>query len=358
MILRFSVILVTFFATTVSLPVSAAKAETLRVGVAGSPPFTIWEELEPTGISVEIWETIAQESDLDYQWIPLPNMTGVFDRVAAGDLDVVIGPISITSVRLQKVEFTQPFYQADIGVLLPSKKPSLWKRLRPFFGLAFLSSIGILVAGLFTVGNLLWLAEKDANNSQFPHDYWHGIGNGMWFALVTLTTVGYGDRTPVTPAGRLVAGVWMLITMLMVSSLIAGLTTALTLSISGQTTEKFLKPQDLRGARAGVVAGTTGEEWSKFYGARLSRTAELGQAINLLTAGKVDGVVFDVPALQYYLHQNPELKFRLAQFALTQENYGFALPWDSPLKQKLDISLLELQETGKIQKISQEWLDQ
>ena len=71
--------------------------------------------------------------------------------------------------------------------------PGLITRLRPFIGWAALSSVGILVSLLFIFGNLIWLAERRRNTEQFPRQYLHGVGNGMWFGLVTLTTVGYGD---------------------------------------------------------------------------------------------------------------------------------------------------------------------
>lgn len=329
----------------------------LRVGVAGSPPFTMWNVNRPEGISTEIWQTIASQEQWDYEWVPAYNMNNVFDRTLAGDLDIVIGPISITSKRLRKVTFTQPFYQAKIGVLLPGAKPTLWSRVRPLFGVAAISSIGLIVAGLFVVGNLLWVVEKDAKGTHFPSDYWHGVGNGMWFALVTLTTVGYGDHTPTTPIGRLIAGIWMIVTMVMVSSLIAGLTTALTLSLSGETVERFVQPSDLEDAEVAVVSGTTGEEWAKVYKAQLNPTAELSQAVALLKAGKVDGVVFDVPALQHYLKEHPEAPLRVAAFSLAEESYGFVLPQGSPIKNELDIALLEMQESGKLEEIVEDWLE-
>ena len=67
---------------------------------------------------------------------------------------------------------------------------------------------------LFVVGNLIWLAERRRNADQFPRQYLKGVGNGMWFALVTLTTVGYGDRAPLSKTGRAIAGVWMVMSLL------------------------------------------------------------------------------------------------------------------------------------------------
>jgi voltage-gated potassium channel len=38
----------------------------------------------------------------------------------------------------------------------------------------------------------------------------HGFGDALWWAIVTVTTVGYGDTAPVTAGGRGVAVVLML----------------------------------------------------------------------------------------------------------------------------------------------------
>jgi voltage-gated potassium channel len=66
--------------------------------------------------------------------------------------------------------------------------------------------LGILVFGGTVVYNL-----EHSTNEGFKT-----LGDGFWWALVTLTTIGYGDRYPLTTAGRLVAGVVILLGMGMV----------------------------------------------------------------------------------------------------------------------------------------------
>ena len=44
----------------------------------------------------------------------------------------------------------------------------------------------------------------------FDHDEYSNIWVGMWWAMQTVTTVGYGDVTPKNPSGRAIAAVVML----------------------------------------------------------------------------------------------------------------------------------------------------
>lgn len=53
------------------------------------------------------------------------------------------------------------------------------------------------------------LAMLDAERRS-PHATITGFGDALWWAVTTVTTVGYGDRYPVTGEGRLVAGLLML----------------------------------------------------------------------------------------------------------------------------------------------------
>lgn len=43
------------------------------------------------------------------------------------------------------------------------------------------------------------------------HDNFPSIGSGLWWAVQTVTTVGYGDHVPATVAGRLIASLVMLV---------------------------------------------------------------------------------------------------------------------------------------------------
>ncbi len=58
------------------------------------------------------------------------------------------------------------------------------------------------------------------------HSEYPNIGRGIWWALQTVTTVGYGDVTPEHVSGRIVAGLVMLWAIAFVAVLVAAITSA------------------------------------------------------------------------------------------------------------------------------------
>ena len=78
------------------------------------------------------------------------------------------------------------------------------KRIMTHKGLHFvLLAVAVIV---FASAGLVTIAERSARGANI-----HDFGQGLWWAIVTVTTVGYGDRYPVTPFGQGVAVALMLV---------------------------------------------------------------------------------------------------------------------------------------------------
>ncbi len=56
------------------------------------------------------------------------------------------------------------------------------------------------------LGTLMYMVESGRNDTQFTD-----LATSVYWAIVTMTTVGYGDITPVTPIGRLLSAFVMLL---------------------------------------------------------------------------------------------------------------------------------------------------
>lgn len=63
-----------------------------------------------------------------------------------------------------------------------------------------------VVIMVISIGTIMYMIEGNEPNTQF-----NNIPNSIYWACVTMTTVGYGDITPTTPLGRFLSAVVMLI---------------------------------------------------------------------------------------------------------------------------------------------------
>ncbi|MDQ7058047.1 MAG: potassium channel family protein [Ghiorsea sp.] len=80
------------------------------------------------------------------------------------------------------------------------------------------AALALVFGVVFLFGAGVFLLEQDTNPAFVT------ISDGLWWAFVTLTTVGYGDIVPITPAGRMLAVVTMLFGITLYSLMIANLT--------------------------------------------------------------------------------------------------------------------------------------
>lgn len=73
--------------------------------------------------------------------------------------------------------------------------------------LLYQGTFGFLMIVVIMAGSSLYLVEGGQN------EHISSVADGIWWAIVTITTVGFGDITPVTLGGRIIAGIVMVLGM-------------------------------------------------------------------------------------------------------------------------------------------------
>jgi voltage-gated potassium channel len=120
-----------------------------------------------------------------------------------------------------EVEHRQP-PAVDNGSVDPPGKVPLTARLLLHDSLTARRAAGIIAVATVAITAGGGLLERILDHQEYPT-----IGRGLWFALQTVTTVGYGDVTPAQSVGRFIATVLMLTGIGFLAVVTAGVTAAL-----------------------------------------------------------------------------------------------------------------------------------
>jgi len=311
----------------------------LVVGTKESPPFSMkGADGNWTGLSIDLWQQIAAELKLTYEFRELDLkqlLAGVKDR----SLDAAVAALTINSEREKSFDFTHAYYSTGLGIAVASKVRNPWfSVVRRFFSFTFLKIVLSLALLLLAVGVLVWWFERKKNPQQFNGGVARGIGSGFWWSAVTMTTVGYGDKAPVTFAGRFIGLIWMFVGIILISSFTAAITSSLTVSQLGSVVKG---PEDLPRVTVGTIINTTSE--SHLEQIRISylpyKTPQEG--LIALKKGDIDALVYDEPMLRYYIHRDYPGSLHVLPKLMLRQDYGIALTSNSPVREQINVVLLQ-----------------
>ncbi|HHO56219.1 MAG TPA: transporter substrate-binding domain-containing protein [Trueperaceae bacterium] len=333
-------ILLVFAIAFTALAQNSAIDKKLIVGTKIAPPFAMktqsgqWE-----GISIELWQKIAKELNIDYEFREY-DLQGLLASVGSSQIDLAIAAITINAQREEILDFSHSYYPTGLSIaVVKGDNKGLLNILKGLFSRQMLTIILGLASIFLLVGSLVWLFERRKNPEHFSPKPVSGIGDGIWWAAVTMTTVGYGDMAPKTLAGRILAMLWMFSSLLLLSIVIAGISSALTVAnveplVSGES--------DLVNVRVASIKNSSSDLYLQENQVRSIRYyPSVKNALEGLEQKDVDAVVYDDALLKYLINKEfNSLEVLPGLFEL--QGYGIAMPTNSPLREKINRVILQI----------------
>ena len=343
------------FVSILSLTTLYPSSELLVVGTKVAAPFSMkdkdgnWE-----GISIELWDLIAKRLDIRYKLEEQASLNQLLEKVSNNSLDVSIAAITITAQREKKLDFTHSYYSTGLSIAIPKKNSNdIFTILKGFFSYKMFFLIFTLGLVLLFMGTVIWIIERKKNPDNFHENFIKGISGGIWWAAVTMTTVGYGDKTPKTPGGRLIALLWMFTSLLLVSSIIAGVSSSLTVA---KLDYLISSPEDLARGKIASIEHSISDNYLKERRIYPKYYKDVTSGLTAIKNAKVDAMVYDTPLLQYLIKEKFSDDIIVTDARFEGQNYAIVLPENSPLRESINRVMLEIIHTHQWDEIQHKYL--
>lgn len=134
-------------------------------------------------------------------------------------------------------------------------------------------------------GFIIWFLDRSGNEDEFPKSFLQGGWEGIWWAIVTATTVGYGDRAPRSIPARIFGLTWMLLGIILMSIFTATLVSAI------QAEDKV--GTDIKGTKIAVVSGSQEEHYAFSAGAIPQAFESFDDVLDSLEEKRVEAAIVD-----------------------------------------------------------------
>ncbi|XP_023158824.1 glutamate receptor ionotropic, kainate 2 isoform X1 [Ceratitis capitata] len=338
------------------------------------------------GFCIDILELIARDIGFDYILDLVPDRkygaqdpfsgewNGMVSQLMKYKADLAVGSMTITYARESVIDFTKPFMNLGISILfkVPSSPASrLFSFMNPLAYDVWLYVLSAYFSVSFTIHIVAKFSpfewrDKYLCDKKIPTiTNQFSLANSFWFTIGTLMQQG-SDINPKSISTRIVSAVWWFFTLIIIASYTANLAAFLTV-------ERMITPienaEDLA-SQTEISYGTleSGSTMTFFRDSiietyrKMWRNMENKKATAFTTTYE-EGIKRVNQGNYAFLMESTMLDYivqrdcNLTQIGglLDTKGYGIATPKGSPWRDKMSLSILELQEKGDIQILYDKW---
>lgn len=144
--------------------------------------------------------------------------------------------------------------------------------------------VTLLLASLS--GVIIWFLDTVHNPKEFPHSFLAGSWEGFWWAFITMTTVGYGDKAPRSFFARVFGIVWILVGLVIISTFTATITTVLTAT-------SLANEAKLYGTKVGALSNSEEFRLGVKRNADVRGYSTVPKIMEALHRGEIQGALLD-----------------------------------------------------------------
>lgn len=330
------------FACLVLLLTMGTQAETpLRVVVSEVPPCVFLGE-KPYGFSIELWSAIADELDRPYE-LTVTSFSEKLEALKSQQADVAIGCITVTEERETRMDFSHPITSSGFSTASLIKSD-----LIPNFSDESLKMLLVLLLFVVFFAHLMWWSEH--GQESISDHYLPGVFESIWFSVVTMSTVGYGDISPKNWLGR-VSAILLILTGVTAFGVIFGQFAA---DAIGERAENPVHSvDDLRGYVVGTKNNTATASYLDSMGIETITFDKLETGAEALREGSIDVLMHDTFAISHLVDRNQDLMNTGPEFA--PHYVAIATQEKSALREPINSALLRIQGDGRFQQIKDRW---
>jgi ABC-type amino acid transport substrate-binding protein len=331
----------------------AEAPRTVRVGVYVSPPFVMDKAGGYTGMAIELWEAISRPLNLQSDYTPLPSFRALVDAAAVNEIDVAVTNLTITRSRALKVDFTQPWFDAGLRIMIDEeRRTSFADVVRGLADSGHLRAYAWLIAVIVAATILLTFFDRRFDKD-FPRRWREGFADSF-YSVMSIATSG---KSPARKnlfgwVGRLWQGLWLACGVAVLAYVTSTVTSVMTtLSI----TSEINSVADLPGKRVGVLGESLAEDFVEEEALERRAYRTLDAMVAGLLRGEIDAIVGDAPVLEYYEHTHPEHPLKVTGAIFEPDKYGFGFALDSQLARDVTLELLRAHEADLVQELDEKY---